>query len=89
MGTSRRSERDRWEERYAAGERPDRPPSAWVAGVLPALPNDLPLLDVAGGTGRHAVLARRAGFEVVLADASVTAVRRALAADHGLRGRTC
>lgn len=77
-------ERARWEELYATGSRPDRPPSAWVAATLASLPNDLPLADVAGGTGRHASVAARSGFTPVLLDVALVAVQRARTAEPRL-----
>lgn len=83
-----RSEMDRrkWEELYASGSRPDRPPSAWVVQSLESLPNDAPLLDAAGGTGRHAIHAVRPGRTVVLADIAFQAVAMARAANARLQG---
>ncbi len=89
MAAGNRSERARWEELYATGQRPDRPPSSWIATTLRSLPNDQPLADIAGGTGRHSAVAAGSGFTVVLVDASPTAIRtaRGLApAVHGVVG---
>jgi SAM-dependent methyltransferase len=72
-------DRRKWEELYASGSRPDRPPSAWVVDALQRLPNDLPLLDVAGGTGRHAIHAVRTGRTVVVVDITLQAVAAARA----------
>lgn len=54
--------------------------------VLAALPNDRPLLDVAGGSGRHAVPAVQRGHAVVLVDFVERAVRRARAREARIEG---
>lgn len=77
MDERERADRERWQELYATGRRGDRPPSSWIAATLARLPNELPLADLAGGTGRHAAVAARLGFRVVLADIVEDAVRRA------------
>ena len=79
-------DRKKWEELYASGARPDRPPSSWVVDTLATLPNDIRLLDVAGGTGRHAGPAARPGRVVVLADIALEAVARARVANLDLLG---
>lgn len=81
---SSRDERKQWEERYATGARPDRPPSAWVLEAVRGLPNDGLVLDLAGGTGRHAIPLARAGRQVVLADVVHGAVRRAASNEQRL-----
>ncbi|HEX6314979.1 MAG TPA: class I SAM-dependent methyltransferase [Gemmatimonadaceae bacterium] len=70
-------DRRKWEELYATGARPDRSPSAWIVSTLAALPNELSLLDVAGGSGRHAVPAAQGGRSVTLVDFVERAVTRA------------
>jgi SAM-dependent methyltransferase len=77
---------EKWRELYASGARPDRPPSRWVVDTIAALPNDLPLADIAGGTGRHAVPAVRRGHRVVLVDFVEQAVARAMVHDPGISG---
>lgn len=79
-------DRDRWEELYATGARPDRPPSAWVLATVRSLPNELALLDLAGGSGRHGVPLARDGYRVTLVDGSPTAVRAALAGEPRVEG---
>jgi SAM-dependent methyltransferase len=71
-----RSARDRqkWEELYASGGRPDRPPSRWIIDTVAGLPNEGPVVDIAGGTGRHAGPLARAGRHVVVADLAATAL---------------
>ena len=73
-------DREKWEELYAAGSRADRPPSRWVLDTVSRLPNDLSLVDIAGGVGRHAVPIARGGRPVLLIDIAsnaVTAARKA------------
>ena len=70
-------DREKWEELYASGGRADRPPSKWVLDTVGRLPNDLSLVDIAGGTGRHAVPIARAGRQVLLVDIALTAVKAA------------
>ena len=79
--TSRTAEdRRKWEELYATGERPDRPPSPWVIDTVRRLPNDGLLADIAGGSGRHARLLARPDRPVVLADFIFGAAVRAAGA---------
>ena len=75
-----------WRELYASGARPDRPPSQWLVDTVAALPNDRPLADVAGGTGRHAVPAARHGHHVVLVDFIEQAVARARELEAAIDG---
>lgn len=79
-------DQEKWEELYASGARPDRPPSDWVVNTVAALPNDLPLVDIAGGTGRHAVPAVLGGRAVVLVDFIERAVARARQRDARVNG---
>ena len=79
-------DRKKWEELYASGSRPDRPPSAWVVKTLRTLPNDVRLLDVAGGTGRHAIHGVRPGRTVVVADIALQAVTAARALHPSIMG---
>jgi SAM-dependent methyltransferase len=81
---SRAQDRKRWEELYASGARPDRPPSSWLVRTVAGLPNDLPVADIAGGTGRHAIPLARLGRRVVLVDVVHQAVRTARAAEPAL-----
>jgi SAM-dependent methyltransferase len=79
MSSSSAADRAKWEELYASGGRPDRPPSRWVLDTVARTPNDRPVADIAGGTGRHAVPIARTGRRVVLVDAvfqAVTAARK-------------
>jgi SAM-dependent methyltransferase len=79
-------DRIRWHERYVSGDRADRAPSPWVVDTVLALPNAGLVLDVAGGSGRHAIPIARAGRRVVLLDFVEWAVRRACAAEPSVFG---
>lgn len=79
-------DRNTWQELYATGARPDRPPSSWIVEVVGTLPNDGPVADVAGGSGRHAVPLARGGRRVVLVDFVAEAVARAMARDPSISG---
>ena len=85
-GAKNGGDRDKWEELYASGGRADRPPSAWMVRAVASLPNDLPVADVAGGTGRHGVPAARSGRYVVLVDIVLQAVAAAKTAAPSLDG---
>lgn len=85
--TSRTAEdRRKWEELYATGSRPDRPPSPWVLEAVQRLPNDGLILDLAGGSGRHARQLATTDHPVILTDFIMEAVRRARAANTWVRG---
>jgi SAM-dependent methyltransferase len=85
--TVRTSEdRKKWQELYASGERPDRPPSAWVIDALHRVPNDGPVADIAGGSGRHARHLARPDRPVILTDFIFDAVERAHAANPSVHG---
>jgi hypothetical protein len=70
-------DRKKWQELYASGERPDRPPSPWVIDALRGVPNDGLVADIAGGTGRHARHLARPDRPVILTDFIFDAVLRA------------
>jgi SAM-dependent methyltransferase len=77
-------DREKWEELYAAGSRADRPPSRWVLDTVSRLPNDLSVVDIAGGVGRHAVPIVRTGRPVLLIDIAINAVMAARKVEPGL-----
>lgn len=78
------ADRAKWEELYASGERAGRSPSRWIMDTVAGLPNDLPVADIAGGTGRHAIPIARAGRQVVLIDFASRAATAAREAEPGL-----
>ena len=85
--TSRTAEdRRKWEELYATGSRPDRPPSPWVIETVNRLPNDGRIADIAGGSGRHAREIARPDRRVVLVDFIQDAVARACRANASVYG---
>ena len=86
MTTSSGQERERWNQKYrdASGARaigataPDPfLPLAFSEFVLPLFPNGGTALDLAGGTGRHAIWLAKQGWEVTLIDISETGVEQA------------
>lgn len=85
-GAENRGDRQKWEELYASGARGDRPPSSWMVQTVTGLPNDHPVADIAGGTGRHALPVARSGRHVVLVDIVLQAVVAATAAGPPLDG---
>lgn len=76
----------KWQELYASGERPDRPPSPWVIDALRGVPNDGLVADIAGGTGRHARHLARPDRPVILTDFIFDAVLRARSANSSIHG---
>ena len=79
-------DRKKWQELYASGERPDRPPSRWVIDALHRVPNDGPVADIAGGSGRHARHVAQHDRPVILVDFIFDAVSRARAAHESVHG---
>lgn len=79
-----RAERADWEARYAErGNELDRAPSSWVVDRCLTLPPRGIVLDVAGGTGRHAAALAERGRRVIVVDfvhraVEVAATRHAL-----------
>lgn len=76
-------ERERWNRKYSedssAALRPPDPflELAFAEFVRPLFPNGGRALDLAGGTGRHAIWLARQGWEVTLIDISETGIERA------------
>jgi len=80
-------ERAHWEARYAdRANEVDRAPSAWIVDRSHALRADAIVLDVAGGTGRHAAPLARFGRTVVVTDFIERAVAVAVGRDPHILG---
>ena len=78
LGSAPRDDRAHWEARYAErGPERDRVPSPWVIRRCLALSPGALIVDVAGGSGRHAVPLAQAGRTVVLVDFIVSALEAA------------
>jgi SAM-dependent methyltransferase len=59
--------------------------SAWVRRFLPAIRAQGRILDLAAGAGRHSLLARQLGFEVVAADRETSDLSARFAGDPACR----
>lgn len=82
-----RDDRSHWQDRYRdRSAEPDRTPSAWVIDRCLALPRSALILDVAGGTGRHAAALARDGRRVIVMDFIFDAVSAAVARDRHISG---
>lgn len=89
MGDGGQADRDRWNARYREAG-PPGPPSDFLVSLDAKLPRSGTALDVASGTGRHALWLAGRGLEVTCADVSDVGLEVALraAAGAGLRVRT-
>jgi tellurite methyltransferase len=67
-------DRTRWNEKYRAGEHSSSEPSILLTELDPLLPNSGRAIDIAGGTGRHALWLARRGLDVTVADISDVAL---------------
>ena len=78
--------RERWNARYRGGAGPDAP-AAFLTDRADLLPASGRALDLAGGTGRHAVWLAARGLEVTLVDVAdgACASARERAAQAGVR----
>ncbi len=63
------ADRVKWDARHRERGSPGEP-SPWVRSLTERLPRTGRALDVAGGTGRHALVLARHGLEVTLTDVS-------------------
>lgn len=78
---------DKWETRYAEGRGYGKAPDPWVTGVASRfLPEQGTALDLAGGSGRHALWLAERGLDTTLLDISPSglALAEAAAAERGL-----
>jgi hypothetical protein len=64
------ADRRRWDARYREHEPGLRQPSGSLVALADLLPHAGRALDVAGGTGRHALFLAQRGLDVTLADIS-------------------
>ncbi|MBC7542982.1 MAG: class I SAM-dependent methyltransferase [Candidatus Sericytochromatia bacterium] len=64
------AERQTWDQRYRELGATTREPATWIVAQKEYLPAHGRALDVAGGTGRHAVWLAQQGLDVTLADIS-------------------
>ena len=86
-GHDSRRERDEWDARYRErGSESDRAASRWIIERSTGLPVDALILDLAGGTGRHAEPLARGGRTVVLVDFVHRAVATAVARHERILG---
>jgi SAM-dependent methyltransferase len=72
-------DRARWEAKYAGGHRGPEAPDPLLAEALAHAPRGGRALDVACGSGRHAVALARAGYAVDAVDLSPSALAEARA----------
>src|SRR5262249_22521213 len=68
------ADRARWDARYWEHKDPEASPSPFLVGLDALLPRHGAALDVAGGSGRHALWLARRGLDVTLVDISVVAL---------------
>lgn len=86
-GHGPRDDRAHWEARYAEPrEDAERPASPWVVHRCLSLPADFAIVDLAGGSGRHAVPLARAGRTVIVVDVVARAVQMARRRDPRILG---
>jgi tellurite methyltransferase len=78
--------KETWDERYAAGKFSSSEPHWLLVDILPTLPPGR-ALDLACGTGRHAIFLANNGWDVTAVDSSSVGIEiaRARAADAGLK----
>jgi len=85
----RRDDRAHWDSRYASSDDDAdlrRAPSPWVLERCLALPPRAPIVDLAGGVGRHAEPLARAGRTVILVDFIARAVAAGVARGSSVLG---
>jgi SAM-dependent methyltransferase len=83
------ADRTRWRDRYSErGVELEREPSAWVVDRLESLPKNALVLDLAGGSGRHAAAAARTGRTAIVIDFIAQAVAAAVARQTNVLGAT-
>ncbi len=85
-------EREKWNQRYLEETHGTLPPDqllikAFDLYVEPLFPNGGHALDIAGGTGRHAIFLAEMGWNVTLTDIAETGILNAQKNARGLSGR--
>ena len=86
-GHDSRREREEWDARYRErGRESDSAPSGWVIECCATLPVDALILDLPGGTGRHAEPIARGGRTVVVMDFVHRAVAAAASRNERILG---
>jgi SAM-dependent methyltransferase len=82
-----RDDRAHWNARYEErGPELDRAPSSWVIEQCQALSPTATIVDLAGGTGRHAEALARSGWRVTVVDFVPGAVAAAVARHDRVEG---
>jgi SAM-dependent methyltransferase len=76
----------KWQRKYADVPSGARPPSPWILARARALPPGALVLDVAAGTGRHAIPLAAFGFTVVALDFVDRAVQSAARGNERVLG---
>lgn len=69
------NEREKWDARYRDGEQTTKDPSSFLLSAAERLEATGQALDLAGGTGRHAIWLAQRGWDVTLADISPVALK--------------
>jgi SAM-dependent methyltransferase len=88
-GLDSRGDRAEWDARYRErGNEPDHAPSRWVLDRCAMLARDAVVLDLAGGTGRHAEPIARTGRTVIVVDFVHRAVVAAVSRNERILGVT-
>lgn len=85
-------ERDKWNQRYVEGTHGTSPPDsllihAFDRYIEPLFPNAGHALDIAGGTGRHAIFLAVHGWQVRLTDIAEAGIANARKNAGSLAGR--
>lgn len=70
-------DRLRWNKKYQLGEHASSEPSRLLTDLASFLPTSGRAIDLAGGTGRHAIWLAQRGLDVWLADVSEVAIQLA------------
>lgn len=77
QGTMSLSDREKWDGKYAHGDPYGMEPSRVLTQLEHLLPSSGRALDLAGGSGRHALWLAKRGLDVTLAEISGEGLKRA------------